>query len=75
MKHTTKKPSPKEVQAVFDKFEWLGLVRKTGVSRKGQPVYELTEFGVKLGEDNPGQPFEAAINALVQRKLAVPRDS
>ena len=70
MKRTKQKASPKAVQAVFDKFEWLGLVRKTGVPRKGQPVYELTELGVKLGEDNPGQPIEAAIDALVQRKLS-----
>lgn len=60
---------PKDVRGVLDEFEWLGIVRRSGY-RKGKPVYVLTEFGEKLGDDNPGDKFEPAVKALVRRKLA-----
>ena len=59
--------APKDVRDVLDEFEWLGIVRRSGY-RKGKPVYVLTEFGKKLGDD--GEMFEAAVKALVRRKLA-----
>jgi len=61
---------PTDVQGVLDEFEWLGIVRKTGEFRKGRPVYIMTEFGRKLGDENPGAKFSAAVEMLARRKLA-----
>jgi hypothetical protein len=60
---------PTDVQGVLDEFEWLGIVRKSGEFRNGKPVYVLTEFGQTLGDENPGDKFDAAVNDLVRRKL------
>jgi hypothetical protein len=62
--------APTDVQGVLDEFEWLGIARKTGEFRKGRPVYTLIEFGRKLGDENPGEKFSAAVEALARRKLA-----
>lgn len=72
VKDTTKEPYqvPTDVQGVLDEFERLGIVRKTSEFRNGRPVYELTEFGEKLGDDNPGESFDAAVDALARRKWA-----
>lgn len=62
--------TPTDVQGVLDEFEWLGIVCKTGEFRKGKPVYIMTEFGRKLGDENPGEKFIAAVEMLARRKLA-----
>ena len=63
--------APTDVQGVLDEFEWLGIMRRTGEWRKGQPVYAITEFGRRIREDYPGdKEFSAAIEALIRLKLA-----
>lgn len=61
--------TPKDVQGVIDEFEWLGIMCKSGEFRNGKPVYALTEFGKKFGDDNPGEAFDPAVRALIQCKL------
>ena len=66
-----RKIDPTDGQAVLDEFEWIGIIRRTGEWRKGQPVYALTEFGLRIGEDYPGEKeFNAAVEALILHKLA-----
>lgn len=62
--------APRDLQGVLDEFEWLGIVRKTGEFRNGRPVYIMTEFGRKLGDENPGEKFSAAVEILARRKPA-----
>ncbi len=62
--------APKNIQDICDEFDWLGIFRRTGEWRRGQPVYALTEFGRKFGYENRGEKeFAAAVEALTRRKL------
>ena len=62
----------RRVQQAIDDLECVGILRKNGEFRKGQPVYELTDFGKQFGDEHPdGEDFEAAVDTLLRRKRAL----
>lgn len=55
------------LQQLLDEGERVGIYRKTGEFRKGQPVYVITEFGIKFGKAHPdSDDFDAAYAELLE---------
>jgi len=46
------------IRQTFDELEQLGLIRRTGELRRGQPVFVLTELGRTVCLSPDGMPLQ-----------------